>query len=217
MGFGELLKEPNTKAIYRFNGDLLADSSGNSMALLNTGVSLTNVGRFGQGADFGNTGNNWKYLYNNSNLNATLSNDITILFWVYPKSQPTAPNRRFIDYRTGTAYLLIDYWYYQSTYSLRALANGTDAIYNFQFTLNKWYFIAVTISTAGAMTLYLNGTQVATGTRGSSSVGNVFTLGNTLSPTNFNIGAIYDEVHVIQRLWSPVEIQKAYTYMKGMF
>jgi len=219
MAFGELFKETATKAIYRFNGDLLLDSSGNGMPLINlgSGVTLTNQGFYGQGADFGASGNNGKYLYNNSNLNGSLSNDITITFCVILKSQPTSPNRRLLDYRTGTAYLLVDYQFTNNAYNIRAACNGIDANKVITLSLNRKYYITITITTAGAVSLYLDSALIATGTRAPAVVGNTYYLGNCLLPANFNNGAIYDENHIIQRLKSQQEIQKQYTYSKGWF
>ena len=218
MSLGEYKGSSLTRGLYHFNNDVTTDSSGYGYNLTNTGsVSLANLGKFNKGADFGNTNNNGKRLEIASNLGLSLTSDITVGMWIMIKAAPSGGNQRILDFRTGAGYLLIDFQYAIVPYYFRFSASGVDIKYYDTFLLNKYYFISITLSTAGESIGYINGNSIGTVTRGATAVGNTFAIGNCLAPANFNLGAIYDEFFAEQRLWSAQDMKRYYTNAMGRF
>lgn len=83
-------------------------------------------------------------------------------------------------------------------------------------TLEAWYHIALSRTSTGGFTFYINGSQVATGTTTSNTTsGYNTTFGGRISDTTRNFNGTIDDIQTYSRLLTAAEIKNHYTMTKG--
>lgn len=228
MSFGEFIKTPNTIGLWHLNGNS-NDDSGNSLNGSDTSITYgKNYGKFNEGALFNQT--NSQIELPRSVLLDLYSFSHTTICWFNLAQFPTT--RWSYLYNKGV-------WGYSETQFICRItpagkiqyaissnrdeqldwANSIDSI-----SLNTTYCLAATWDKSNRIIrMYLNGSEIQI---------SMTVLGATLpiypKRIAFSIGYEYggyggnfkgniDEVIFENRVWSPVEIQKYYTYSKGWF
>jgi len=103
---------------------------------------------------------------------------------------------------------------------MNSSAVGINATYTVTLTIGTWYFISATWDTGGTMTLYLNGSSVATNTSTgtySLSMTPRLTIGTWWdSPLSGTLKGKVDEVGIWSRALSSSEITELYNSGTGL-
>jgi hypothetical protein len=199
-----LFSDANLVAYYRAEN---ANDSKASFNLTNTGSVAFSAAKFNNGFDYGSTNSHAKSMnYPTSSLGVDLSGASSFMFWV--KVQTAPPNGGnadvFYDWRStvGTA-RYFQFQYIQESAQLKLRfdpSGGTNIDYNVDLGTSAFHLIAVTCSAAGAVKVYLDGSEVATGTRGTTTAAaNNMYIGNNIVNSR-GAAAYIDDVS----LWSDV-------------
>lgn len=181
-----------------------------------TATSITfSAAKIDNGAVFNATSDR---LQDASGLLVDLSGNASISFWAKFSVAPTSgQSRRLLDWReiTGTArYLLLNYVNTAGVLGLNLDLSGGSASYNVDLgTTNPHHFI-LTYASGGAFELYLDNVLVATGTRGTGTSGDNFTLGNA-TDASIAINGWIDEVAVHSKVYSAQERADLYNGGSG--
>jgi hypothetical protein len=199
------------------------DASGNGNTLTNTGSVAFNPAKFGNGADFGSSGNSKRLTtanalgWNGGNITmscwAKLNAEITSSYYVFLNIEHVTTRsamRMFYDYGSGTRRL----------YFGRTKLGVADNILTYNLTMgtSNWYHFLMTFDGSNCR-IYVNGALVGTvassGNGTFTSFSDAFNIGNT--GTTYLNGHMVDLTFIQNRVWSASEIQKYYTYAKGRF
>ena len=216
-----LISSPNLKAYYRLTD--FNDNSGNAVNLTNNGGVTTTTGKYGFAADFG-ASNTTKSLTatNNLGIGGTSS---TLVGWVNITTQP-ATNALYSvisqgDATTNDGFIL----YYRDISGVKNLTADrlrggiADDLVNYATTLNTgtWYHVAQTYnSTNSLLSLYLNGSLVATTTSSgngnagvTSGIGLGINIAQAAGPARTS--GLVDDMAFFNRELSANEISTLYT------
>ncbi|MBS0394855.1 MAG: DUF4082 domain-containing protein, partial [Proteobacteria bacterium] len=196
-------------AAYSFNegtGATVNDASGNGNTGSITGATWTNSGRYGKALVFNGT---TARVFVNSSSSLNFTAGMTLEAWVNPSTSQTG-NRTIIYRQQDIAYLRAS----QATRARIPAGGGTIGGSVLQVSgtstlpLNTWSHVAVTYDGA-ILRLYVNGTQVASGTASgalSTSLNPLWIGGN--NPFGEYFAGRIDEVRVYNRALSATEVQK---------
>lgn len=195
-----------------------SDSSGNGNTLTNNNTVTYTTGKINNCATFGSSDTD-KYFQVNSALSATSGGAYSVSMWVNINTDP-ASNSYFI-YDVDNTNIRLVIWYLDSsgTKTLRFYDSGTSMDYNTALTVGTWYHIVITRSASKAMTLYLNGSSVASGFTGGSSANalNRTVLGGASdSQTSANALCKIDETGAWSRALSSTEVTQLYNSGNGL-
>lgn len=200
----------NLLAHYVFNsGALTTDSSGNSRTLTNNNtVGEIASGKYGYAADFGNPNTN-KYFSRAEDIWAGDASSVAL--WWYPLStdkqeiwyfdEATEKKQLYCYYDSGILYFQqyrvgVDY----DTVSASVTVNT-----------NRWYHVASTFAgDGGAMKLYLDGVEVASGT---ATAGNGTIAQNDLmeigrGPSSSEVEGYLDDVAFFSDVLTAAEVKE---------
>lgn len=219
MGFGEFIKSPNTIGLWHFNGNA-NDDSGNGLNGSNVGSVVYSKanGKFNEGA--GGFLANGAYISIADNPLLDLTTFTISTFFklntfggvVYAKFQ--SGQNGHINYYLDTA---------GGSNRLRFLysPNGAFSAVTINKTLstNTWYNVIVTAG-SGNLKVYINAELVTNVNYTGTIPTNTYPLivGSRATDYTFSyLGGCIDELIIENRIWSAQEIQKYYTYTKGMF
>jgi len=219
VSVGELWPRPNLLAGYHLEN--VNDFSGNGHTLTNENSVTFTMGRFANCANFGNPNTN-KGLFCSTDLGISIPNSAwSTELWLNVLATPAS----------GVYYCLLGWWsqagtkglmkiyYYNAAGvpTLQVWTNNTAARIAFPITfdIGKWYYIAVTQSSGGALALYVNGALVGTGTHSTETATDArITLGYThgVQPSS----VMLDEVVWWSRQLSAIEIRRWFAWSKGL-
>ena len=216
MSFGHW-PAPNILALYRL--DNVNDASGNSHTLTNEGTVTFGLGKFGKCALLGSS-NTSKYLSHGDSLGKDLSGAASVSIWFMILTPPSSGAAQTIftwDSTTGTTrYIQLMYSNDGGTYQLSLDASGTVITYVVTLSANVWYKVDVVIGTT--VSLYLNGTLRASGSRGTAITTDAWVqLGNYSAggSSSFLKGNI-DESVFFNVSRTAVDIRRRYAFERGM-
>lgn len=209
-----------TKGLYHFEGSSL-DSSGNGNNGTDTDISYgLQYGRFGQGASF--NGSTSKIILP-TGVNTAISNsNFTIIFYINPAVTISGSVYKvFLWGSSDTSYMIRVYYYNEQAYfgSIQGVT-WNSLTYTTTFSANQWYQIGVTYNISNkAKKLYINGALVGQNTGNTLTTINQLQVGGldsyTSSPDPFN-GSM-DELFFENTAWSAQQVQKYYTYSRGLY
>lgn len=201
------------------------DAGGYNRTLTNYNSVAFVAGKFGNAANFGASNTN-KYLAHTNDFGIDpLSEAYTISFWAKINGQPTSGGvygaiRHSAANKCG-AY--IGYWNDSGSYKLIVRYSSDATVFpvsaTYQLIDNTWYWIVFTSTAAGTGKLYVNGHNIATGTRGSNTATSVgFNIGGNVYLNNSNRfwSGMMDEVAVFSRVWTDTEIRYWYAWSRGL-
>lgn len=120
---------------------------------------------------------------------------ISVTFWVYPRSQVNSAARVF-DFGSGSAadnIMIFIYYAYSSQPGFRLYSGSAillTVISSQSLVQNEWQFVAVTFDGATA-NIYLNGTLTGTTTISSYTLANIVRTSNLVGKGNWNDGLSY--------------------------
>lgn len=203
----------------------LDEASGNaadsvaSQTLTNVGTTPYTACLINNGADFGTVDAHSKKLDRTTDgFGVDLGTAYSLSFWTKVRTAPgSGLTRRFIDWRStaGTsAYLLCDYNNNAGTLRLQINSSGTNTNYN--ITLSTSSFTHIVVTRGSGITLYVNGSSVATGTAANSGAGANFTIGNATGGTSVGMASYIDEVGAWSREISASEVTSLYNGGAGL-
>ena len=181
--------EETDDTIFMWNGNRIADFSSNDNDVVygtgNTGtLEIQADNPYGQGSEFA-SGDNKGAVYLDGSSYLTLgdvsdfndfSTNKTIQFWIYPITTPASTNSYGLGVSNGTVGTTTLYW----AFGVHGTGTGTGTVRfaSYQRTAisssnviqyNAWnHLAAVYTASDNNITLYLNGTQVATGDHGNA-------------------------------------------------
>jgi hypothetical protein len=179
------------------------------------------MGRFANCANFGNP-NTDKRLFCNTDLGISIPNSAwSTELWLNVLATPAS----------GVYYCLLAWWsqtgtkgqmqiYYYNAAGVPTLhvwTDWTDARIAFPITfdIGKWYYIALTQSSGGALALYVNGALVGTGTHSTlTTTGAEISLG--CADPAYPSSVMLDEVVWWSRQLSAIEIRRWFAWSKGL-
>jgi hypothetical protein len=150
------------------------------------------------------------YIYKTSFTNMASTNQ-TMCFWTRTTSNPNFGS--VINCYSGTSYTsyysasFVQAYYDGTAHNLRFFVNGSTFYYSFVYNLNQWYHICY-IKSGTTLTLYINGTQVATTSSGQTlfSTSSSMYLGQDLAqPTYPHIGFM-DDFRIYNRAITTTEL-----------
>jgi hypothetical protein len=181
----------------------LTDSSGNGNNLINTNNVQFVAGKIGNCAEF--DGSN-RFT---SELSQALGQSFSLSMWLYP----TIVNgyKNILTWRTsGTGSIGYDgaiYWYNDNGGFLVLSSNGI-------IQANNWYHICL-ICNNNAITIYVNGISVATGTDNNTRTATALTIGAYIGGGENIVGKL-DATGIWTRALSEQEIQILYNNGNGL-
>ena len=202
----------------------LDESSGNAADSVGSNT-LTNTNTVGyaaalinNGADFGTSVSHNKTLHN-AGLGVDLSGAASWSGWIKIRTEPTGTSGlRFVDWRsaTGTSrYLICGYEDNAGTKRIRLDASGTIIGYNVTLGTSAWHHVVVTYSASGTVTLYLDGSSVSTGSRGTGTVTASFDIGNGVEKVTGQ-ATYMDEIGAWSRELTSTEVTQLYKGGAGL-
>lgn len=216
----ELLKYPalygdaNLVAYYRFNSGALTTDSKNSFTLTNNNTVGEGTGKFGVGADFGNSKSIANKSLSIANNLGIAGGAITINLWVKINTAPSSGDTYRLVVQSSTNNVSNVLIYRNSGgilqlffERLRDGVAGDSFTYNVDLGTSVWQMITLTYN-GTTLIGYLNGNPVgskaASGT-GSGPTANLFRLGNTEYALT-----LMDDVSVFNRALTATEISDYY-------
>ncbi|MBI3991358.1 MAG: hypothetical protein HY350_04325 [Candidatus Omnitrophica bacterium] len=208
--------DPNINAYWCFN-NTVNDFSGNGNNGTVTGTTTYVTGKVGKAFDFnGNTSINCG---NNSSL--SISDNISIEFWIYPKVWPTAYSIQPVSKWTTTSNANYVMYFYGSAsggmykyIGFYANAGGTwknvSPLYLIP-NLNTWYHVVWTYNSGTGGQLYINGTAAGSLTgSGVLTTNNKNVLLGRSGTSGESLNGTLDEVKIYNRVLSSTEVQQMY-------
>lgn len=209
---------PNLVGYWRFD----AASGTNSLVNGYTGVShgAAQISAAGLGCPIGSDpgnqalvldGNNSNPSYLSTSLTGQITNQGSVLVWVYLTAQPATLGHFFqitSQARSGDDF---DFQLQTDNHLYFFTDSGSATSYNQPLTLNQWHFLAATFIANSTRALYLDGQLVASGTAGNhSGNGNPLWIGNNsvFGPRCF--AGRLDEVAIFSRALTASEIANVY-------
>jgi hypothetical protein len=206
-----LAADANLVAYYKLED---VNDSKASYTLTNNNTVAFNAAKFNNGGDLG-TSNTNKYLSIANNLGLTDGGAKTFMFWVKLKTEIGSGTYTFYNWeRSGTTWNILSYEYNAGTRRLNVDGAGTDINYTITLGTSNWNHIAVTESSGGTFTLYVNGILAGTGTQGSgTSAGTAFGIGANRIGGNLS-SAIFDDFAIFNRVLTATEISD---YVNGNY
>lgn len=201
------------------------ESSGNasdsvgSLTLTNTSVTY-DAGKINNGADCGTgVSSNVGFVGGTPVWNMGGSTAKSIAFWFKPNANATA-FARIIDFRrSATSSGEFTMSYYDDTgYKLAGYLNGNTFSYTVTLTVDTWYFIAVTCDASNNVKVYIDASQVTTGTWGTAGSGSNHTQINGANGSisgGFSGPFSFDEMGVWNKELSGAEVTELYNSGTG--
>ncbi len=202
------------------------ESSGNasdsvgSLTLTNTSVTY-DAGKINNGADCGTgVSSNVGFVGGTPVWNMAGSTAKSMAFWFKPNANATA-FARIIDWRrsaTSSGEFTMAY-YDDSGYKLQGYLNGNTFSYTTTLTVDTWYHIAMTCDASNSVKIYINASQVTTGTWGTAGAGSNFTQINGANGSmsgGFSGPFSFDEMGVWNRELSGSEVTSLYNGGTGI-
>jgi len=172
-------------------------------------------GIFGNAVQISNAINTTNRLDMSGGLGINMANACSICFWAkveIPMVGVTDRVQRFVDWRSTTTtnrYLILDYVNTSSGLLKKVTLDASGNVVDFQVELDdNWNHYCVTYPATGTARVYINGTQVSTVTKGSTTGGSAnFTIGNTPagSPT-YPFTGLIDDMAVFTRELTAAEV-----------
>lgn len=229
MSLGEYIGAGSgtTKLLLHLNGNS-TDSSGNgNNGTDGSGVSYV-AGKFGQAANFDGGVNAYINCGSGASIDQLFASGATFIAWVNPDGNED--NKRIVSKNNNTS----SGWHfnlrYSTGYKIEFFVGGSttngqwDTTNNTAITAGEWHMVAVTYNsslTSNDPIIYVDGspvgiTEVTTPVSINSDAGNNLEIGGYAS-VDRNIDGKIDEVIYENRIWTPAEIKKYYTYAKGRF
>jgi len=222
MSMGERWAQPNLLAGYHLEG--LNDFSGNGYTLTNLNSVTFTPGKFANAANFGNPNTN-KGLKNDSELGVSIPNSALSMACLLSVAATPASDVYWCimdwESQTGTKGM-ISIWYHSAagTPRLEVFTNdsASSIAYVITLTLNVWYHIVVTQTSGGALSLYLNGSLIGTGSHNvQDPTHSAISIGYERKSTSYYLSGLVDEVAIFNKQLSAIEIRKWYAWSKGLF
>ena len=211
-----------TKALYRLRD--LTDESGNSNTLTNTGSVTFTSGRFGDGANLG-TSNSTKYLA--VAVDGGITTNITMSGWARVLTSPGVGAIGVWFYQSYLANKINRYIGYQNVGGVLQLVFqhgrmgvvGDIQTYNITLDGTKFYHVALT-DDGTTLIGYLNGEKIVSAavsaSAGTSGVSNITVGRNANNGIGF-ASIIAGEFILENRIWTPADVKKYYTFAEGIF
>lgn len=200
-------------------GETVTDKSGNSnngtlygdngVGDNGSGMTATASGRFGTAAEFDGTDD---YI---DIPNPASSTKGTLAAWVYPDDASPSFQEFFID--AGAAPNRIYFLRYNTSgnLSVRYGSMPADVDTGVNVPEHTWSHVATSWN-SGNYYVYLNGSQIASGTYPGSTIADVTaTIGSFNSGTSLFFDGTIDEARIYNRALSPAEVEKLYRWAPG--
>jgi hypothetical protein len=216
MSQGVRWNSPDVYVGYHLSG--LADFGPTGYTLTNNDGVTFPVDGFGNGS--ANFVGGTRYLYRGAT--GPTDTDFSISFWI-----------KFTTVVAGTNYGILRWVSMSGTYRYTRIILSRDGSSNYtlsvapsttslisyvipNFTYGKWYHVVVTrAASGGAIKVYLNGNQVASGSSGSSSFTTASLYLGTDAINNALIGRM-DEFVIYKTVKSASDVRRLYSDGKGM-
>lgn len=197
----------NTRLYLPFDGNA-TDASGNGLNAVPFNLTYA-TGKKGNAAVFDGSTSRAVLIYGCGLL---ISNNITLSAWIKLNAEITSGEYRIFRVGFATSYINLTYQYNGGTIRLQVDSGASSIYYNITLGTSNWTHIAWTKS-GTTSTLYVNGTNVATGTTGSMGSGTsplYFTteLGNEASANYYN--GLIDEAIIEDKAWSSMDVTNYY-------
>lgn len=209
--------DPNLRAYYRLeSGALTTDSGPNGYTLTNNNTVGNATGMFGSAADFGAPNTN-KSLSRTDTLGIAGVDSMTISMWVKFTTIPTSGNviGLFSIFPTSGIHTVINYDNTSGSPRFRMQSGGNNTNYDFTFSTGVWYHMAFVKNGTTSTIIYVDATQVATGTvGGSTTAGTSVHIGRDTISATFHTGLI-DDLAVFNRVLTAAEVARIFTESGG--
>jgi hypothetical protein len=150
--------------------------------------------------------------YLTTSLTGQITNQGTVLVWVYLTAQPSTAGHIFQITSQAQNGNDFDFQIQTDNHTYFFTDSGGSTVYAQALPLNQWHFLAATFITNSTRCIYLDGKLVASSTAGSHAVNNTaFWIGNNsvFGPRLFQ-GRL-DEVAVFNRALTASEIAAVYS------
>lgn len=213
-----LLSDGNLVAYYRMEN--ANDSTSNAYNLTNVGTTPFNSAKYGNGADLGSS-NTTKCLYRNSAIGITSGESFTVSFWVKLNTEigSGAYDLLYFDINNSASrFYIIQYQYNGGSRQIQAYGSMGTLTNSITLGTSLWTHIALSVIPAGGATkLYVNGTEVTSGTS-NTSTGNsrdYLTLGASDSGLGNPSSCIFDDVAFFDRVLTADEVKQLYSDPSG--
>lgn len=202
-----LFSSSNLKAYYK--ADDVSDSKGSSTLTNINSVTFTSA-KYGNGFNFGSS-NSDKYLIKDTDIGIAGNNNSSFSFWLKLLAEISSGTWTLLRHSSTSGsdrYIEIKYEYNSGTRRLVVDVSGTTYTYNITLGTTDIYNIIITKDVAGNSShLFVNGSDVANGTLGSSTTGNNFiALGARETPSNY-ASVLIDDVACFDKVLNTSEIQ----------
>lgn len=199
---GLLRREPNLKALYHLEN--VYDESGNDKHLT-TGSGSFVVGLFGYGLQC--NGSSYRSRLDDV-IGMNLAGDITIIEWFRFAATPSGAG---ISLGNGNYNHVL--WFNSGT--LQYTSCGALTTMNPAFVIGRKYLCGITCTSAGAMSLFLNGCKVATGTRGEEQASTYGLEIGCYGGTAYMSNSIADEIGIWQEVKTEQWMRRYYAWATG--
>jgi hypothetical protein len=149
--------------------------------------------------------------YLTTSLIGQITNQGTVLVWVYLSNQPSTAGHIFQITSQAAAGDDFDFQIQTDNHLYFFTDSGSSTVYGQSLPLKEWHFLAATFMARSNRSIYLDGTPVATSTAGSHSVNeSALWIGNNrvFGPRLFQ--GRMDEVAVFNRALTGLEIAAIY-------
>jgi hypothetical protein len=193
-------------------------NNGYTLTLNNMSESTSPIaGKIGEALNFNSSSTNQ---YASTGVSLVGTNTVSICGWIKPSGWG-GNNRGYIFSANGDGGLsfvvFIGSSFLSSTNTVYMDSSaGSDSGANSliapsgSISLNTWQYICVTRYTSGSGVIYINGTQVASGTTGTPYSDSDFDIGNRTSDLHRGFTGIIDDVRVYNRALSSSEVLQLY-------
>lgn len=207
-----LLVDANLKAYYR--GENVNDSTANANTLTNVNSVAFTGGKFSNAFDFGSS-NTTKYLQRTTDLGIAGNSNSSFSFWVKLQAEIASSTWTLLRHSSTSGadrYIEVYYDYNAGTRRLVVDVSGTTYTYTVTLGTSNYHHIVITKNVAGNSShLWLDNTDVANGTLGSTTTGNNFiVLGAREVPSNYS-SVFIDDVGCFDKVLNSTEISTLYT------
>lgn len=187
------ISDGTVQALYHLDDDVV-DASGNGYnGTENGGISYV-AGLLDNAIDLG-TGNSTDYMSYSGNLGIAGQGAMSVAFWWKRPSEISSGSDYPWGHRSTTSadrYIQPEYAYNGGT--RRITINAANSFIHYNTTLGTdWNHIVITRTAAGAVTLFLNGSSVASGSQGFATAGQNHFMAGTESGAAYADGII-DEI-----------------------
>lgn len=192
-----------------------ADSSGNGFTLTKQGTTTYSSALINNGGNLGSSDANANGFSRADGMSVDLSGASSVSLWLKFLGAPTVSSRIMTwGSVTGTSrYFQLNYTNATTSLQVNAASNTSSGTVNLND--GSFHHIAYTCSGSGSVSLYHNGSAIASTTRGTDTASAQFAIGN-ISSFLVGLPAIFDEMGTWSKELTSGEVNQLYSGGAGL-